>query len=295
MKRKILAAVVALVLALVSLAQAAEEITIGFLVWNGPFSGRQQWASTGEYLAEKLGRPVEVLPLAVNEVLPAVESGRVEFFTADPAMFATAKVRYGAEAVATMNNAVTGNEQAGAVIFTAANKIRINGLTDLQGKKFGALRRWSFAGWRMAEKEFLDAGLDAYTYLHTLRFFETPQAVIKAVLSCQVDAGTVPTGLLEQAVANGEITLDQVKILEKKHHRNFPYLCSTVLYPNFPLAKTANVDKKLALQVADALKALKPEDQPLKDSGLTDWIDSLDYSGIEQLQEQLKGGLAGQR
>ncbi len=288
MKGKMLAAAVAFLLSLGGAVQAAEEITIGFLVWNGPFSGRQQWAATGEYLAEKLGRPVEVLPLAVNEVLPAVENGNVEFFTVDPAMFAVAKAKYGAEAVLTMKNAVTGTELAGAVIFTAAEKNRINGLTDLKGKKFGALRRWSFAGWRMTEKEFLDAGIDAYTYLHTLRFFETPQAVIKAVLSRQVDAGTVPTGLLEQAAASGEFDLTHVRILEQKHHSDFPYLCSTVLYPGFPLAKTATVDKKLAAQVAAALKALKPEEQPLRDSGLTGWIDPLEYSEIEKMLGQLR-------
>ncbi|MCW5198783.1 phosphate/phosphite/phosphonate ABC transporter substrate-binding protein [Desulfobulbus sp. F3] len=289
MKGKILAATAAMLLAVAALSQAAGKVTIGFLVWNGPFSGRQQWAATGEYLAEKLGRPVEVLPLAVNEVLPAVESGSVEFFTADPAMFVTAKTRYGAEPVATMKNAVTGSEEIGAVIFTTAGNEKINGLSNLKGKKFGAVRRWSFAGWQMTEREFSDAGVDAYAFFHTLRFFETPQAVIKAVLSRQVDAGTVPTGLLELAAADEEIALEDLKILEKKHHRDFPYLCSTTLYPGFPLAKMPSVDKKLAAQVAAALKTLKPEDQALKDAGLTGWIDPLDYSEVEKMLEQLRG------
>jgi ABC-type phosphate/phosphonate transport system substrate-binding protein len=297
MKGKMLAAAAALVFACAALAQAADEkIIIGFLVWNGPFKGQQQWAATGEYLAEKLRRPVEVLPLKVQDVLPAVEEGRVNFFTADPAMFTAAKARYGAEAVLTMNSVGTGTEHIGAVLFTASGNSSINGLTNLKGKKFGAVRRWSFAGWQMAEKEFSDAGLDAYTFVHTLRFFETPLAVIKAVLDRQVDAGTVPTGLLEQAEAAGEISLDNVKILEEKHHRDFPYLCSTVLYPGFPLARTVDTDKKLAAQVAAALKALKPGDKPLQDAGLTGWIDPLNYSGIEKLQKQLKGrGFGGSR
>ncbi|WP_417911045.1 phosphate/phosphite/phosphonate ABC transporter substrate-binding protein [Candidatus Electronema sp. PJ] len=281
-------------LAFAASCQAAEDkfakITLGFLTWNGPFKGQQQWEATGEYLAKKLERPVEVLPLEFKEVLPAVEAGKVDFFTADPSMFAAAKVNYGAVAVATMKNAVTGTDLIGGVIFTTANNKSINGLTNLKGKKFGAVRRWSFAGWQMTEKEFQDAGIDAYTFVSTLRFFETPQAVIKAVLAKQVDAGTVPTGFLEQAEANGEIKMDDVKILEKKHHRDFPYLCSTVLYPGFPLAKTASVDKKLAAQVTAALKALTPEDQALKDSGLLGWINPLDYSGIEIVRTQLRGG-----
>ena len=290
MKKSILAAAAALLLVFSALTQAAEEeIKIGFLVWNGPFKGMQQWKATGEHLAEELGRPVTVLPLEFREVLPAVESGRVDFFTADPSMFATAKARHGAEAVLTMKSPVIGTDFIGAAIFTTAKNSAINGLTDLRGKKFGALRRWSFAGWQMAELEFQDAGIDAYGFVSTLRFFETPQAVIKAVLSGQVDAGTVPTGLLELAAESGELSLGDVKILEKKHHKDFPYLCSTVLYPGFVLAKTAGVDQQLAGQVAAALKKLKAEDEALVTAEVTAWIDPLDYAVIDKAQRRLRG------
>ncbi|MGR0480718.1 MAG: phosphate/phosphite/phosphonate ABC transporter substrate-binding protein [Candidatus Electronema sp. V4] len=291
MKRLILATATAWLVLAAGLAQAAEEkITIGFLSWNGPFKGMQEWGATGDYLAEQLGRPVTVLPLAFNEVLPAVAAGRVDFFTADPAMFVAARQQHGAEAVVTMKNKLIGTEQIGAVIFTAAENGTVNGLTDLKGKKFGALRRWSFAGWQMAEKEFLDAGLDAYTSLSTLRFFENPQAVAKAVLSRQIDAGAMPTGLLEQMAEEGALRLEDVKILEQKFHPDFPYLCSTLLYPGFPLARTANADPKLAKQIAAALKTLPPEHPALADAGLSGWVDPLNYAGVEQVLGQLKGG-----
>jgi two-component system sensor histidine kinase TtrS len=289
MKKAILAAAAALLLAFAALAQAAEsEVKIGFLVWNGPFKGMQQWKATGEHLAKELERPVTVLPLEFNEVLPAAASGRVDFFTADPLMFATAKERHGAEAVLTMNSPVIGTDLIGAVIFTAAKNRAVNGLTDLRGKKFGALRRGSFAGWQMAELEFQDAGIDAYSFVSTLRFLDTPQAVIRAVLNGQMDAGTVPTGLLELAAESGELSMDDVKILEKKHHKDFPYACSTVLYPGFVLARSAGVDLQLAGQVAAALKKLKTEDEALVTAEVTAWTDPLDYSVIDHARRRLK-------
>ncbi len=290
MNRLILAAAAVWLVLAAGPAQAAESVTIGFLSWNGPFKGMRQWGATGEYLAEQLGRPVTVLPLEFHEVLPAVAAGRVDFFTADPAMYLAASREHGAAAVLTMKNAEVGTEQIGAALFTAAENGAVNGLTDLQGRKFGALRRWSFAGWRMAEKEFLDAGLDAYTWLSTLRFFDTPQAVVKAVLNRQVDAGTLPAGLLEQMAAAGALRLEDVKILEQKFHPDFPYLCSTLLYPGFPLARTADADPELAKQIAAALKAMPPEHPALLAAGLSGWIDPLNYAGVEQMLGQLKGG-----
>jgi len=295
MNKLILAAAAAWLMLTGAAAQAGEkEITIGFLSWNGPFKGMRQWGATGDYLAEQLGRPVTVRPLDFKEVLPAAASGTVDFFTADPAMFVIAKREHGAEAVLTMKNTLVGTDQLGAVIFTAAENSAVNGLTNLKGKKFGALRRRSFAGWQMAEKEFLDAGLEPYTYLSTLRFFENPQAVAKAVLSRQIDAGTMPTGLLEQLAAEGALRLDDVKILEQKFHPDFPYLCSTLLYPSFPLARTAGADEKLGRQIAAALKALPPDHPVLLDSGISGWVDPLDYAGVEQVLGQLKGGLPEQ-
>ena len=278
-----------LLLSTAGIGHAKGDVTIGFLVWNGPFDGQRQWASTGQYLTKKLHQPVKVRSLSYKELLPAVAAGKVDFFTADPSMFIAAKAAYGVEPVATMKNSVIGTEYNGAVIFTKAANTSINGLTNLGGKKIGALRRWSFAGWQMAEKEFKDAGIDVYSFVHTIRFFETPEAVVKAVEMGKVDAGTLPTGLLEREVASGNGKIEDFKILAKKFHRDFPFACSTVLYPGFLLAKRAGVDQHLAEQIAEALKELQEGDRPLQDASLAGWTDPLDYSIVQKVLGQLKG------
>ena len=248
----------------------------------------KSWDSTDKYLTEVLGRPVVMLPLEFKEVLPAVKQGKVDFFTADPSMFMTAKTKYGAREVLTMK--FINADSVGAVLFTRANNQKVNRLTDLNGKKFGALHRWSLGGWQMAEKEFRTAGIDPYPFLHTLRFFDKPDAVVRAVLSGQVDAGTVPASILERMAGTGTIKMRNVKILRKKEYPDFPYVCSTELYPGFPLSRTAGVSDILAYQVADALKALQAGSRILKDARITGWVDPLDYTDIKVVQAELRGG-----
>ncbi|MCI5221206.1 MAG: phosphate/phosphite/phosphonate ABC transporter substrate-binding protein [Candidatus Electrothrix sp. AR4] len=265
-----------------------EEIRIGILSWRGPLGFKHRWEAAAKYLTKEIGRPVVILPLEFQDVLPSVEAGKVDFFTADPSVFMTAKVQYGATEVLTMK--FSNADSVGAVLFTAANNRTVNELKELKDKKFGALRRWSFGGWQMAEKEFLDSGIDPYPFLHTLRFFDTPQSVVRAVLLRKVDAGTVPASILERMATAGTVKMEDFKILEQKFHVDFPYVCSTELYPGFPLAKTAAVDQELADQVATALKALHPNDSILRDARVTGWIDPLDYTGIKLVQAQLRGG-----
>jgi ABC-type phosphate/phosphonate transport system substrate-binding protein len=269
-------------------AMPDDEVRIGILSWRGPLGFAKRWQATEEYLAETIDRPVAIIPLEFEDVLPAVEEGKVDFFTADPSMFMSAKKQYGASEVLTMK--LSSADSVGAVLFTRSSNHKVNTLDDLNGKRFGALQRWSFGGWQMAEKEFRNAGIDPYPFLHTLRFYDRPSAVVRAVMNGQVDAGTIPSSLLEGMARRGYLDMDEVKILREKKHADFPYACSTELYPGFPLAKTATVPNKLAYYVAAALRELDPSDQVLKDAGITGWVEPLDYREIELVQSELRGG-----
>ena len=292
MTKKILA-VLALLLVFTAPSLAAhkhttDEVKIGILSWRGPLGFKKRWESTGKYLTESIGRQVSVLPLEFKDILPAVKNKEVDFFTADPSMFMSAKAQYGASEILTMK--LINADSVGAVLFTKAGNKSVNELIDLNRKKFGALQRWSFGGWQMAEKEFRNAGIDPYPFLHTLRFFDKPDTVVRAVLNGQVDAGTVPTSILERMIKTEKIKMRDVKILNQKDYPDFPYACSTELYPGFALAKTAAVDQTLADHIAAALRVLRPSDKVLKDARITGWIDPLDYTNLKIVQSQLKGG-----
>jgi len=276
---------------------AQETVKIGILAKNGPLKALSQWKATGDYLSAVLpDYQFEIVPLDFKEVNPSIEKGDVSFFLVNSSMFVEAKIRYGAVAVATMINSRQGKplEAFGGVILTSVDNDSINALVDLRGKTFMAVSKASFGGWQMAYKEILDAGIDPYSDFSKLEFGGKHENVVLAVLNGAVDAGTVRTDTLERMAANGTIFMDDFKIINRKDHANFPFVCSTTLYPEWPLGRIAGTSTALSDKVAASLKNIKPDDPAAKAAKVVGWTSALDYGPVESLQKKLKiGGFSG--
>jgi len=271
--------------------QAADNIKIGILSKNGPAKVIKEWTATGEYLSSKLGKTVEIVPLDFDKVTPAIEANEVDFFLINSAMFVTAKVKFGATAIATMINSRQGQalKSFGGVIFTTAYNDGINSLADLKGKTFMAVKKSSFGGWQMAYKTIKDAGMDPYTDFAKMDFAGKHDNVVFAIQNEQAEAGTVRTATLERMVANGAIAMEDFKIINKQSS-TFPFVYSTTLYPEWPLAKTAATSDALAQEVVAALKQVKKDDPAASKAKIVGWTDPLDYGPVEDLQKALGVG-----
>ncbi|WP_054030447.1 phosphate/phosphite/phosphonate ABC transporter substrate-binding protein [Desulfatitalea tepidiphila] len=281
------------VVSLASISSAQEVVKIGVLAKDGPAKALSQWKSTGDYLtANVTGVQFEVVPLDFKDVNPAVKEGTVDFFLVNSSMFVETKVKYGAVAVATMVNSRQGKplKAFGGVVIATVGNDQINNLNDLKGKSFMAVSKSSFGGWQMAYKEILDAGIDPFSDFSKLEFGGKHENVVLAVLNGAVDAGTVRTDTLERMAASGSIFLDDFKVIGKQSHPEFPFLCSTALYPEWPLARISSTPVQLSDKVVEALMKLKPEDQAAKDAKVVGWSASLDYGPVEELQKKLKIG-----
>ena len=281
------------VVSLTSISSAQEVVKIGVLAKDGPAKALSQWKSTGDYLtANVTGIQFEVVPLDFKDVNPAVKEGTVDFFLVNSSMFVEAKVKYGAVAVATMVNSRQGKplKAFGGVVIATVGNDKINNFNDLNGKSFMAVSKSSFGGWQMAYKEILDAGIDPFSDFSKLEFGGKHENVVLAVLNGAVDAGTVRTDTLERMAASGSIFLDDFKVIGKQSHPEFPFLCSTALYPEWPLARISSTPVQLSDTVVEALMKLKPEDQAAKDAKMVGWSASLDYGPVEELQKKLKIG-----
>jgi twitching motility protein PilJ len=278
---------------MVNTAMAADHYKIGVLAKNGPVKALKKWKATGDYLTQKIaGMSFEIVPLGFDDVNPAVESKKVDFFLANSSMYVTAKVKYGAAAVATMVNSRQGKplKSFGGVIITSVDNDSINSLQDLKGKTFMAVKKSSFGGWQMAFKELVDAGINPQADFTKLEFGGKHDNVVYAVMNEAVQAGTVRTDTLERLVADGEIDMDDFKVINTKSHSGFPFKCSTQLYPEWPLARVAGTPDKVVAAVVNTLKAVKSNDNAAKSAKIVGWVDALDYAPVEALQKTLKVG-----
>ena len=298
MTRKLFSLCAVLVLVLFSSALAlAGTVKIGVLAKNGPAKALKKWQATGAYLSEKIpGQSFVIVPLDFDKVFPAIKEGSVDFFLVNSSMFVTAKVKYGAVPILTMINSRQGKalKSFGGVIFTTAYNDKINTLADIKGKSFMAVKKSSFGGWQMAYKELKDKGIDPYRDFAAVKFGGKHDNVVFAVQNEEVQAGTVRTDTLERMAASGAIAMEDFKIIAKKDYPDFPFICSTALYPEWPLARLAGTDQELAAQVAAALKGMSKDDKAAKAAKIVGWTDPLDYGPVEELQKSLQVGAYAQ-
>ncbi len=292
MKKMVVSVIIISSIFLSNFCFAENTYKIGVLAKNGPVKALKMWKSTGEYLTAKVAGNFEIVPLGFDAVFPAIEKGEVDFFLVNSSMFITAKVNYGAKAIATMINSRQGKplKSFGGVIFTSEENDEINSTGDLSGKTFMAVKKSSFGGWQMAYMELLGQGIDPFKDFSKLEFGGKHDNVVLAIQNGVVDAGTVRTDTLERMAASGIIEMSEFKIISSKKHGDFPFVHSTALYPEWPIAKTKGTSDQIAETVVGALKQLTPSDKAAKDAKIMGWTDALDYKGVEDLQIKLKVG-----
>ena len=291
--KRIIVIAIAFVLTMATGGFAGDQYKIGVLAKRGPVKAMEQWKATADYLNQKVaGKTFEIVPLDFDAVNPALANGDVDFFLVNSSMFVTAKVRFGASAIATMINSRQGQplKSFGGVVLTLADNDAINTLADVKGKRFMAVKKSSFGGWQMAYKEFVDAGIDPFQECASVEFSGKHDNVVLAVQNGVVDCGTVRTDTLERMASEGLIDMEEFKIVNKTAYSDFPFVCSTTLYPEWPLAKTKNTDPQVAKEVVAALKQMTSDDAAAKSAKVVGWTDALDYGPVEDLQKALHVG-----
>lgn len=273
---------------------AGQNIKIGVLAHRGSETALKMWTPTSDYLTKSIPRySFSIWPLGFGEIRQAVERGEVDFVLTNSSIYVELEARYGANRIATLQNGgwQGGETVFGGVIFCRSDRSDINTLADLRGKSFLAVDETSLGGWHAAWRELKQHGLDPQSDFSGLRFAGTTHdAVVYAVRDKKVDAGTVRTDTFERMAAAGKIDIRAFRILNQQQEKGFPFLLSTRLYPEWPLAAATHTDLELAEEVAVALFKMPHDSPAAKEGGTAGWTIPLDYHPVHELMKELRLG-----
>jgi len=274
---------------LFSTSAIAQGYTIGVLAKRGTDGFYDRWLMHAAYLEKATGQSFTVKPLKFTEIDSAVASGEIDFLLTNSSMYIALKEKYGIKAIATMlNNTSYGVKisQFGGVIFTRASS-SVNSLADVKNKTFIAVKKTSLGGYQMALKEFMDNNIDLKATAANLEFANTHDNVVKEVLARENTVGTVRSDVLENMELNGFLSMSNIKILNQKKSNNFPYVVSTPLYAEWPMASLAKTDKQIEAKVSNALKQMQADDLAAELAGIAGWVSPLDYSNVKTLLQSI--------
>ncbi len=267
------------------------EMRIGVLANRGPERAIAQWQPTADYLAARIsGYRFRIVPLSFEQIDRAVSNAEVDYVLANPAVYVGLEHRHGVSPIATLKNNLGGHEYAlfGGVIFTRAEPGAPQTLDELRGKHFRAVDGTSLGGYLTAMRELAKQGIKTADFAR-LSFGGTQDAVVKAVLAGEADAGTVRTDMLERMADEGSIDLKKIRLLKVPDTgmATFPFLHNTRLYPEWPFAKLAHTPYVDAEKVATALLVMSPDDPAAHAAGCSGWTVPLSYGGVHELLREL--------
>jgi phosphate/phosphite/phosphonate ABC transporter binding protein len=270
--------------------KAAAEIKIGLLAKRGPEQAMQQWGPTAEYLTGKVGDKVVIIPLKFEAIEPAVKNGQIDFLLANSAFFVEMEKKYGAKPVATMVNSLDGKpmDRFGGVIFVKKDS-PIQTLEDMRGKKFMVVDSTSFGGGQMAWKLLLDNGIDPHKDLAAFMEGKKHDNVVLAVQNGVAEVGSVRTDTMERMEQEGKIKMGDFRIINQIKD-DFPYVHSTILYPEWPVAALAATPADVAAKVGAALREITPDSAAAKAALVYGWKEPADYTSVRECLTTIKFG-----
>lgn len=252
----------------------SEALKFGVLSNKGAADAFSRWAPLAQYLSSDLGRKVEIVPLNFGQLREAVDQNELDLLITNQNQFVQFRDNAGLTPLVTM--ARQGSPFMGGVIF-ALKDGPVDSVRQLKGKRITAVSRDSMGGYVLQAYQMLGEGIDVSRDA-SLKFLDNQDHVVYAVLNGAADAGFVRTDQIEGMARLGKVEIGRFRILNQTSHKDFPYLCSTSLVPEWPVCATRRVPAGLGAQIARSLAALPADSPALKAAKLSGFVAPGDYT-----------------
>ncbi len=274
-------------------APADEVIRIGVLANRGTEYAIKQWTPHAAYLNVELApRRFEIVPLSFSELTGAVQRHEVQLIITNSGHYIEMELAGSVSRIATlvMRGPKGPLNQFGGTAFTRADNTRIQRYADLAGLKVMIPDKASLGGWQVHQREALEQGIDLEKDTDAVIQTGNHEKVVEGVLAGAADVGLVRSDLLESMAARGALRLSELRIVNQRDMPGFPYLLSTRLYPEWPLARLVGVSESLAKDVLICLLALPPDHPAARAAGIEGWTLPLNYQSVHDLFRETRLG-----
>lgn len=228
-----------------------------------------------DYLTETAGRKFdpplqfEMVPVTQTELVRVAEEEEVDFMFSSSSVYSCMATEKEAQALVTVINRrkVRGYEydldEYGGVMFTLADNKDINVIEDFRERTIGAASITAMGGGQSQFYEMYKRGMSYISDPKQVVFTGNEALVVQGVLDGDFEVGFARTDQIERHTdENGEpLDEDTFKVINSQtlvmdNGQMFPFMSSTALHPEWPVAALDHVDRGVSKQVQEALLAL---------------------------------------
>jgi len=268
-------------------------VKIGVLAKRGIEQTLNKWNPTAQYLTKVIkNKKFEIVPISFDNLFNYIEDKKVDFILTNSGFYVELEYKYGVQRITTLvNKHLSGLSQKkfGGVIFSHIDNEKLfSSIVDVKGANFVAVNEKSLGGWQMAWRELAENGIDRENDFASLNFKGTHDDVVYSILNKNADVGTVRTDTIERMAMEGKIDINKIHVINAKEYEGFPFLTSTRLYPEWPLAKLKHTSDSLSKEVVIALMQMKSTSDAAIKASIIGWSTPLSYQSVHACFKFLK-------
>lgn len=229
--------------ALASTASSHQTLNVGVLSFRPNDENQRVWQPlVDEIHASNPQLDVNLTSDSLDEVEKLVAQNKLDFVVVHPAAFVEMEYKYGISNIASIvRPSKLGGKYLntyGGVIVTLASRHDIHTLADVRGKRIATTHKEGFAAMLMQQELFAQAGIDILRECQVFYTGQPSDKPIQALRNGQADVAFVRTGYIEEMIKKGEMKKGELTVINPRHEKNFPYILSTPLYPEWAVAAT---------------------------------------------------------
>lgn len=273
-----------------SFAQQTATSRVGVLAFADPSSVAERWQPTITRLEQELQRPFELVALTPDQLDSSVAQGKLDFLITNALTGVSYKKDFGTTSLLTLvpRDGHLPTQSVGSALVTRVNQ-KVDDYGDLTSLDAVSTDKQAFGGFQILAGEMAHNHLNPFKDFNSLEFVGFPQQkLLQLVANGEADVAILPTCVLENAIANGYVASNSLKVVLTKPTTGFNCLTSSELYPYYSFSKLGKTDHRLATEVVKVLLDIQFDEQAAVIGRYTAWSATVNDSRVFTLLKQLQ-------